>query len=55
MIFGWKVCFKYDDSQKETIVTKIADNLNFQKTIYIHIDDKEFPNGSVEKKAKLFG
>lgn len=50
-----KVCFKYDDSTKETIVTKIADNLNFQKTIYIHIDDKEFPNGSVEKKAKLFG
>ena len=40
---------------KGTIVTKIADNLNFQKTIYIHIDDKEFPNGSVEKKAKLFG
>ena len=52
---GSKVCFKYDDSPKETIVTQIADNLNFQKTIYIHIDDKEFPNGSVEKKAKLFG
>ena len=52
---GSKVCFKYDDSPKETIVTKIADNLNFQKSIYIHIDDKEFPNGSVEKKAKLFG
>ena len=55
MIFGRKVCFKYDDYQKKTIVSKIADNLNFQKTIYIHIDDKEFPNGSVEKKAKLFG
>lgn len=28
---GSKVCFKYDDSPKETIVTKIADNLNFRK------------------------